>query len=189
LLLLLNERWRLIFLASRLRNGSILFPTPTHFSTQRPNFTGGRQFTFTDAIGDQPQAKLFLSTLLPPTTVGEAISDLPAIKSGEGEPEMDYDSPPRSEYQRRLRVGATRLYNHECSGVAPINLKRVRYVKPGGSWRDIPHDLLPKGLQRARRSELTPEGWQVKWMMTNEAAQESRCRFLGGTKATSCQST
>jgi DNA (cytosine-5)-methyltransferase 1 len=31
----------------------------------------------------------------------------------------------------------------------------MRHVKPGGSWRDIPFDLLPKGMQRARRSDHT----------------------------------
>ena len=31
----------------------------------------------------------------------------------------------------------------------------MKYVKPGGSWRDIPHRLLPKGMQRARKSDHT----------------------------------
>src|SRR5580700_3980419 len=31
----------------------------------------------------------------------------------------------------------------------------MKYVKPGGSWRDIPHGLLPKGMQRARKSDHT----------------------------------
>jgi DNA (cytosine-5)-methyltransferase 1 len=31
----------------------------------------------------------------------------------------------------------------------------MKYVRPGGSWRDIPHELLPRGMQRARRSDHT----------------------------------
>ena len=31
----------------------------------------------------------------------------------------------------------------------------MRYVPPGGSWRDIPHELLPKGMQQARKSDHT----------------------------------
>ncbi len=31
----------------------------------------------------------------------------------------------------------------------------MKHVKPGGSWRDIPHHLLPKGMQRARKSDHT----------------------------------
>lgn len=36
-----------------------------------------------------------------------------------------------------------------------MNMERMRHVQPGGSWRDIPHEILPKGMQRARRSDHT----------------------------------
>ena len=32
---------------------------------------------------------------------------------------------------------------HVCSRLEPINLKRIRCSKPGGSWRDWPTELLP----------------------------------------------
>ena len=150
-----QERWRLIFMATRLPGIMPSFPQPSRYSVQRPNFTGGRKFTFNEAIGNKPQGALFRTELLPPTTVAEAISDLPEIESGGGEPEMEYTCEPQSDFQRIMREGATKLYNHVCANVAPVNLRRVKYVKPGGSWRDIPHDLLPKGLQRARRSDHT----------------------------------
>src|ERR1017187_8680270 len=31
----------------------------------------------------------------------------------------------------------------------------MKYVKPGGSWRGNSHELLPKGMQRARKSDHT----------------------------------
>ena len=31
----------------------------------------------------------------------------------------------------------------------------MKHVPPGGSWRDIPHDLLPAGMQKARKSDHT----------------------------------
>lgn len=31
----------------------------------------------------------------------------------------------------------------------------MKYIPQGGSWRDIPYDLLPAGLKRARRSDHT----------------------------------
>ena len=31
----------------------------------------------------------------------------------------------------------------------------MRHVPPGGSWRDIPHELLPRGMQKARKSDHT----------------------------------
>ena len=43
--------------------------------------------------------------------------------------------------------------------------ERLKYIKPGGNWTDIPFDLLPKGMQKARRSDhtkrygrVTPDG-------------------------------
>jgi DNA (cytosine-5)-methyltransferase 1 len=31
----------------------------------------------------------------------------------------------------------------------------LKHIMPGGSWRDIPFELLPKGMQKARRSDHT----------------------------------
>jgi DNA (cytosine-5)-methyltransferase 1 len=151
-----QDRWRLVFIGTRLPGVLPSFPLPTHFSYQRPNFTGGRDYTFRHAIGRSEQEDLFNGReLVPPVTVRDAISDLPPIESGGGDAVMKYAGPPRTDYQRLLRKGSVQLWNHECADVAAINLERIQYVKPGGSWRDIPHHLLPKGLQRARRSDHT----------------------------------
>ncbi len=150
-----QERWRLFFLGTRLPDIELSFPMPTHYSLQRPNFTGGREYTYTYAIGKPVQRNLFIPELKAPITVSEAINDLPPVKSGGGKCEMDYDGLARSEYQLKLRKGSDRLYNHECANLASVNMERMKHVKPGGSWRDIPFELLPKGLQRARRSDHT----------------------------------
>lgn len=41
----------------------------------------------------------------------------------------------------------------------------MKYIKPGGNWTDIPDELLPKGMKRARKSDhtkrygrVTPDG-------------------------------
>ncbi len=54
-----------------------------------------------------------------------------------------------------MRSGSEKMYNHECAGVSGVNLERMMHVEPGGAWRDIPFELLPKGMQRARRSDHT----------------------------------
>jgi DNA (cytosine-5)-methyltransferase 1 len=46
-------------------------------------------------------------------------------------------------------------FNHFGAKLSKQNIERMKYVKPGGSWRDIPHKLLPKGMQRARKSDHT----------------------------------
>ena len=41
------------------------------------------------------------------------------------------------------------------AGLGKANLDRLPHIPPGGSWRDIPFDLLPTGMKRARRSDHT----------------------------------
>jgi len=148
-----QERWRLVMIGCRIPGIIPSLPEPIHYSKKTPNFSGGRRLTFSHAIG-KPESSLFDNSLLPPVTVQEAIGDLPAIESGSGEDETHYRNLPRSDFQKRIR-DSDRLFNHECVNLAKINLERIQYVKPGGSWRDIPHDLLPEGMKRARRSDHT----------------------------------
>lgn len=68
---------------------------------------------------------------------------------------VDYPVPPQSEFQRIVRKGSAAIHNHACARLAKVNLERLKFIPQGGSWRDIPHDLLPAGLKRARRSDHT----------------------------------
>ena len=38
----------------------------------------------------------------------------------------------------------------------------MKYIKPGGNWTDIPDDMLPKGMQLARKSDHTKRYGRVK---------------------------
>ena len=68
---------------------------------------------------------------------------------------MEYTKPPKSEFQKKIREGSTKIFNHGCAKLGEVNLERLKHIPQGGSWRDIPHELLPAGLQRARRSDHT----------------------------------
>ncbi|MBN8936419.1 MAG: DNA cytosine methyltransferase [Rhizobiales bacterium] len=142
-----QERWRLIILGSRL-GCEIQHPSPITYATARANFTGGRSLIYklhpTDC-GRLPSAP----------NVKQAIGDLPGIGPGGGAERMDYDRAPASAYACAARAGSEAVFNHVAPRIASVNLERLRYIKPGGSWRDIPHDLLPSGMQRARRSDHT----------------------------------
>src|SRR5208282_1425354 len=92
---------------------------------------------------------------LPAVTVGEAIGDLPPIKIGEGSEAIKYTAEPHSDYARAMRYPEGVVFNHFVARLSKQNIERMKYVKPGGSWRDIPHLLLPKGMQRARKSDHT----------------------------------
>jgi DNA (cytosine-5)-methyltransferase 1 len=148
-----QERWRLIILGSRRpsRRADVALPIehprPTHYAVARANFRGGRTMTFRLTPDDEVD-------LLPAVTVGDAIGDLPRLGIGEGSDPMEYDRKAKSEYAKSMRKGR-RLYNHVAGQLSRQNLERLRHIKPGGSWRDIPHELLPKGMKRARKSDHT----------------------------------
>lgn len=141
-------RFRTIFLAIQ-NNSDITFPEPKYDAKAIANFTGAKEL----CINPMP---LFQEKLKPHTTVWDSISDLPEIESGSKNEKLKYLYPkPKSEYQGMLRNGSTYVYNHSCNNLGAINLQRLKHIPQGGSWRDIPFDLLPKGLQRARRSDHT----------------------------------
>ena len=120
-----QERRRLFFIGNRI-GAEIVFPKPTH--------------------GEG---------LLPFVNVWDAISDLPILANGEGSEVATYSFPPQSEYQKTIREGAEMLFNHVAPSLGAINLERLKHIPEGGSWRNIPIELLPSGMKRARRSDHT----------------------------------
>ncbi|MBV9761888.1 MAG: DNA cytosine methyltransferase [Acidobacteriaceae bacterium] len=141
-----QERWRLILLGSRY--AEIVPPKPTHYATGRANFRGGGTLTFQLNAEDKKR-------LMPGITVGEAIGDLPRLEMGEGSETVGYTVEAHSGYARMMRNPLPVTFNHFAAKLSKQNVERMKYVKPGGSWRDIPHKLLPKGMQRARKSDHT----------------------------------
>jgi DNA (cytosine-5)-methyltransferase 1 len=145
-------RWRTIFLATRLDIApQAFYPVPSHSIKGRPNFTtklAGRTLIFSDDYVAGNATNSF-------TTVWDAISDLPEIQNGGGDTEAEYSGAAVTPYQSYLRRDAVALTNHQCARLGKVNIERLPYIPPGGSWRDIPHELLPKGMQRARRSDHT----------------------------------
>jgi len=143
-------RWRTIILGLR---GKVLppaaFPEPIYHAPIRPNFTT----TFDGQMLVKLPAPEVSAAF---TTVKEAVGDLPPLMCGErGEEVKEYISEPFCDYQRRLRIGSPGVYNHEAPRLSKINLERLKHIRPGGNWTDIPDDLLPKGMKRANRGDHT----------------------------------
>lgn len=142
-------RFRTIFIGVLKRKGlKIGFPEPKYDANAVANFAGARELCIT-------VPPLFAASLKKQTTVWDALSDLPAIDSGSTNPSLNYETPPESEFQRYAREGSEIVENHSCANLGGINLERLKHIPQGGSWRDIPFDLLPAGLKRARRSDHT----------------------------------
>ena len=121
-----QERRRIVFIANRL-GLPVRFPVFSH---------GGEKNAFTtvwDAIGD-----------LPP------ISDQWQFENGAW-----YEAPPKNEYQKLMRKKSNIVENHYGPRLGNANLDRIKYIPPGGSWRDVPFELLPAGMQKAKRSDHT----------------------------------
>lgn len=120
-----QERRRIFFIGNRLEV-PILWPNPTHGSN-----------------------------LLPFISVKEAISDLPPLMNGEDLGPQSYIKSPKTNFQKYIRGNSTKVFNHAAPRLANINLERMKYIPQGGSWRDIPIELLPEGMKRARRCDHT----------------------------------
>lgn len=120
-----QERRRVFFIATRTK-APILFPEPTH----------------------GPE-------LLPFVTVWDAISDLPALKNGDDRGARAYRTTPQNSYQAVLRGDSRVALNHSAPRLSQVNEERMQHIPPGGSWRDIPRELLPAGMQKAKRSDHT----------------------------------
>lgn len=140
-------RFRTVFIALR-DGGRIEFPEPAYNSKAVANFAGAREL----CLQIHP---LFSQNLEHQTTVWDAISDLPELALGQAMDDAAYPMPAQSEYQKVMRKGSKKIYNHACAKLGKANLERLTHIPQGGSWRDIPHDLLPAGLKRARRSDHT----------------------------------
>lgn len=121
-----QERRRIIFIANRL-DLPIEFPLATHDGVRKPY-----------------------------TNVWDAIGDLPPIEATtnfiDGAP---YACKAMNSYQSMMRQSCELVPNHYGPRLSKVNMERIRHIPSGGSWRDIPFDLLPAGMKKAKRSDHT----------------------------------
>ena len=101
--------------------------------------------------------------LKPFTTIREAIGDLPALANGENRGVLPYARKANGEYQNMLRAGSRAVHNHAAPRLEPINIERMKHIPRGGSWRDVPFELLPAGMKKARRCDHTKRYGRMMW--------------------------
>lgn len=128
-----QERRRIIFIGNR-EGKQIVWPTKTH------------------GLGIQPF-----------TTIRDAIGDLPPLENGQDKGILPYAQPAKNNYQSMLRENSDAIHNHAAPRLGSINLQRMAHIPPGGSWRDIPLELLPAGMKKARRCDHTKRYGRLSW--------------------------
>ncbi|SHJ58311.1 DNA (cytosine-5)-methyltransferase 1 [Palleronia salina] len=101
--------------------------------------------------------------LEPLVTIKDAINDLPRLENGEDPGVQKYATAPQGEYQKALRGNAVEVTCHAAPRLGKVNVERLAHIPPGGSWRDIPFDLLPAGMKRAKRSDHTKRYGRMTW--------------------------
>lgn len=145
-----QTRWRTIVIG--LRDGADVqaaFPDPIQQAPLRVNFTSkfaGRNIV---SLPQQVELPSF-------TSVKDAIGDLPPLRNGEGSGAvMPYHTEAQNDFQKTMRFGSAGVVNHQAARLSKVNIDRLSHIPPGGNWTNIPHELLPKGMQKARRSDHT----------------------------------
>lgn len=150
-------RWRLVIIAWRDDldiPAGWGFPAPTHGSS---------------AIGDLlPNTTIAPSSYVGFLTARDAIGDLPQVAAGRTADQ--YGGRPRAEFQKAARTlpngrrmsGAT-LHDHYAPALSPQNIERIEALRPGQDWRDLPFELLPPSMQRARRKDHTRRYRRMTW--------------------------
>lgn len=146
-----QTRWRTVIVGVRGDHVDPLsaFPEPVRNAPLRVNFTSNFEGKNIVALPKNVELPSFVS-------VRDAIDDLPALLNGEaGASCKSYRFEPQNDFQSAMRNGSNGVLNHEAPRLGEINLKRMSFIPPGGNWTDIPEELLPKGMKRARRSDHT----------------------------------
>lgn len=157
-------RWRSIILGLRGRElPNDAYPKPICSASIKPNFRTTYKGQSLVVLPDAADAFDSDYASCSFTTVKDAIGDLPELKAGEKYLEGgSYPCAPLSAYQERLRMGSIGIYNHQSMGLSKINQERFKHIRAGGNWTDIPIELLPQGMQRARRSDHTKRYGRVE---------------------------
>ena len=84
-------------------------------------------------------------------TIDQAIMDLPKLKAGEGQDECDYTMEPMTEYQRWVRNGSKKVYNHVTMKHTARLVERFSHIGYGQSVADVDREYQQRQRGAAER--------------------------------------
>lgn len=108
------------------------------------------------------------------TTVRDAIGDLTYLNSGEGTFEQNYITKPLCKYQKLMRCGSEKLYNHKASDHKQVAIDKLKMIPPEHGKESLPAEL--HGKQKFKTT------WgRLKW---NEVSPTIDTRFDAASNGT-----
>jgi DNA (cytosine-5)-methyltransferase 1 len=143
-------RYRLVLIGNR-TGQEIVFPDATHRCPL--------EFNDAPMFEENEDRPIWLTTL-------DGIGDLPAIENGGGVPEVDYPSVrPEGllQYQKLCRRDSAALHNHVCHKSSDANIRLIKYVKPGKSWKCIPEEIRPPRFKHVALKDHTTTYGRLSW--------------------------
>lgn len=93
------------------------------------------------------------------TTVMEALDDLPELKSGEGDKVQLYKTPAKNRFQKLMRKGSKKIYNHISTKHSQLALERLKFVKLDTTRHDLPEEHKTKSIHSGTWTRLKPDGF------------------------------
>lgn len=93
------------------------------------------------------------------TSVLEALSDLPELKSGEGLDLQTYETSPQNKFQRKIRNGSKKVFNHISTKHSDLALERLKYVTLDSTRDDLPDEHKTKSIHSGTWTRLKPDGF------------------------------
>lgn len=107
-------------------------------------------------------------------TVKDAIYDLSFLNSGEGEFKQDYPIPATSKYQKEMRKGCKKLYNHIASNHTKIAIQKLEMIPPEGGKEYLPKEMIG-------RQKFSGTWGRLKW---NDVSPTIDTRFDAASNGT-----
>ena len=89
-----------------------------------------------------------------PVTVWEAISDLPQFEDGDGKENMDYLCKPKNKFQKLMRESSKTVTSHISTPHSMQVLKRMKLVKQGENFKDLPKNLQTRSVHSGAYGRL-----------------------------------
>ena len=94
-------------------------------------------------------------------TIWDAISDLSYLESGEGLECDTYKLSAESDYQKQMREGSDKLFNHKATKHSDLALERLKMIPPNSGREVLPKEHLTKSIYSGTWSRMIKDDQSV----------------------------